>query len=157
MPENEMRPPVLHSPLGSIGLAWASAYFLLNVKASLLPSAAGCCAKSLVRPTLFSIPRRQQRPEGPKGGRCLSIAIDISSPKGEQDQGCIFCSAPPVRQHRLCCAWHQWKWQGDLCHIFLCLYPLPGPFSIRIQVWSKFCPDKPSWADVGEDSRVPST
>lgn len=81
MTENELRSSVLQSPLGGAGLPWGSAHFLLNVKASLLPPAARFCAKALVRPPLpspppppppFPVSRRQQRPEGPKGGGGLS-------------------------------------------------------------------------------------
>lgn len=58
MTENELRSPILHSPVGGTGLSWASAHFLLNMKTSLLPPAAGFCAKALVRPT--HLPRLQE-------------------------------------------------------------------------------------------------
>lgn len=73
----KLKSSVLHSHVGGIGLAWASAHFLLYRKAPLLPSAAGFCAKALVRPAPPPFPdcRRQQRPEGLEGRRCLTIGI----------------------------------------------------------------------------------
>lgn len=73
----KLKSSVLHSHVGGIGLAWASAHFLLYRKAPLLPSAAGFCAKALVRPVPPPFPdcRRRQRPEGPEGRRCLTIGI----------------------------------------------------------------------------------
>lgn len=77
------------------------------------------------------------------------VHAGVFSPKGEQDQGCIFCSAPPASQHRLCCMWHQGRWQ--VMFLSVCASPL------HILVWTRFCPDKPSWEDVCEDIKIPST
>lgn len=57
----------------------------------------------------------------------------IFSPKGEQDQGCIFFSAPPPSQHRLCCTWYQWKWQ--VIFLSVRVQPLTYPDLNQILSW----------------------
>lgn len=57
----------------------------------------------------------------------------IFSLKGEQDQGCIFCSAPPPNQHRLCCTHYQGKWQ--IIFLSVCAQPLTHPGLNQILSW----------------------
>lgn len=56
------------------------------------------------------------------------VLIHVFSPKGEWDQGCIFCSAPPVSQRRLCCTWYQGKRQ-------VYVQPLTHPGLNQILSW----------------------
>lgn len=73
----------------------------------------------------------------------------IFSPKGEQDQGCIFCSALLLANTG--CAAHGAR-GNDRSHSSLSL-STPS----HSLVWTRFCPDKPSWEDGCEDIKVPST